>query len=321
MSNGRFQIQMLVVSNDIYASLLMLFSTFLYSLQNADARFSGNIFGFWTMCVFRGIVGSFVCALLLCIETRKQKLSIVPHRNLKFLVIRSILGGGAIITSFYAIMKCDLSTTTIITSTSSLWTALIGYMISPSKYKWGIGDLMIALWCIGGVVIISVSNKQETHYYIGVISALASAIFQSCVNLTIKRLDDENPAWVSLWGTMGSVILGFPGMIYEVFKHNIDFKHADPIEWVSLGTTGVLSALAQYYKTFSIQLAGSMSVLILRYTDVIFSVLWDIFIFKETLKWRVIVGMVVVFSGCMTKFLLDVYQSRQTNQSLPTLRT
>ena len=307
---------MLLLSDQFYASTWMIVSAFLYSLQNVDARFSGNVFGFWTMCVFRGLVGSILCAMMLLFP-RKSTDAISFYRNTRLLVLRSVLGGATIITSFFAILKCDLSTTTIITSTASLWTALMGYIISPTKYKWQVHDLLIALWCISGIVVLSSNQHEGVYYYVGIISAILSAIFQSGVNLTIKQLDNENPAWVALWGMVGSVVLGLPGLIYEVIHQKPHFTKATPFEWTSLTTTGILSAAAQYCKTHSIQISHSMSILILRYMDALFSVLWDVFLFHERLHWQTITGISIVLSGCLLKLVIENRQ--QTISMTPPL--
>lgn len=295
----------------------MIVSAFLYSLQNADARFSGDTFGFWTMCVFRGLEGSIICLCLLFLEkNKKTEEGCTTTRNLRLLVLRSLLGGATIITSFYALLKCDLSTTTVITSASSLWTAFIGHIIYPDKYKWKMRDVLIALWCIGGVFVVVMSSGQHDYYYIGIISAVSSSVFQSGVNITIKKLEAESPARVALWGMVGSLVLGAPGMVYEVSTRRPHFADATPIDMESLISTGFLSAAAQYCKTISIQISGSMSVLILRYTDSIFSVLLDIFIFHEKMRWQKIVGMLIIFSGCLTKLGVDHYKDKP-NDTLP----
>lgn len=300
---------MLLLSDQFYASTWMMVSAFLYSLQNVDARFSGNVFGFWTMCVFRGLVGSLLCASVLCWDIKKM---VITRENRSLLLLRSLLGGATIITLFFAILKCDLSTVTIITSTSSLWTALLGYMISPQKYQWKIDDLVIALWCLTGIIILFSDQSQGVSYYVGIVCALLSAIFQSAVNLTIKQLEHENPAWVALWGMMGSVILGLPGLFYELIQKQPHFMDASALEWTSLTTTGVLSASAQYCKTYSIQISHSMSILILRHLDAIFSVVWDVFLFHERLTWQTITGIPIVLSGCLAKLLLEQLGQRQT---------
>lgn len=307
--------------DQVYASLWMLVSAFLYSLQNVDARLSGNIFGFWTICFFRGMIGSFFSYFFVYSQ--------IFSTNLKLLLIRSLLGGATIITLFFSIMKCGLSTTTVITSTSSIWTAWIGNRIMPEKYKWSVRDIGITFWCIGGIFIIGEFQTILPYtYYIGMICALLSAIFQSGVNITIKYLDKEPTMVVAFWGMMGSVLLDIPGVLYEmitmkkkqssflVFNKNSNSK----IEMISLFTTGILSVLAQYCKTYSIQHSKKMSVLLIRYMDIVFSIIWDIFLFHEKKKWNTFVGMAIVLSGCLLKCGFDYYE-KETVSLLPNYST
>lgn len=285
-------------NQQLYASLWMIFSALLYSLQNVAALFSGDIFGFWTLCVFRGMVGSVLCLLW----ARGHVLTTGGHQ--KFLIIRSVLGGATIISLFFSILKCGLPTTTIITSTSSLWTAGIGYWISPERYKWSLLDLFLAVWCIGGIAVLLSGGHEGDVYYIGVLCAFLSAICQSGVNLTIRNMDDEPASRVAFWGMMGSVVLGMPGCIYELSTStDLYFPRASTIDVVSLLATGVLSAMGQYYKTYSIQISSSMSVLILRHMEIVFSVIWDILFFQKTLSWRIITGVCIILSGCLLKLI------------------
>lgn len=276
----------------------MIVSAFLYSLQNVGARFSGNVFGFWTTCVCRGIIGSWVCAVVLLLYHPKKQ----EETQWCWLLLRSFLGGSTILTSFFAIQNCGLSTTTILTSTAPLWTALMDYLVSPKKYRRS--DLGVALWCMGGLAVLLSDYHHDDHYVVGVVSALVSAILQSAVNLTIRKLDKEDPAWVALWGMAGSIILGMPGLIYETV-HRQRQTHFEELEWVSLLTTGVLSATAQYCKTYSLQISHSMSVLFLRYTEVVFSVIWDVFLFHQKLPWQTTTGILLLGTGCLAKLATD----------------
>lgn len=295
-----------------YASFWMIGSAFLYSLQNVDAHFSEKMFGFWTVCVFRGAIGSLVSYIFLWV----RKDPIYTKINMKLLVARSMLGGATIITLFFSLLHCDLSTTTIITSTSSLWTAWIGNFFLPTKYKWSCRDVVIVLWCISGIVITCLNNpyQQSLWYYIGIVCALLSALFQSGVNLTIKYLEKEPTMLVSFWGVLGSMMLGMPGFVYEIYKKPFFFflntttlKQPYSVEIISLLTTGILSVVAQYCKTYAIQQSKHMSVLILRYMDILFSILWDIFLFHQHKTWHTFVGMGIVLSGCVVKLSVDYY--------------
>lgn len=286
----------------------MIVSAFLYSLQNVGARFSGNVFGFWTMCVCRGLVGSWVCAVVLFFSHPNKQ----EGTQWCWLLIRSLLGGATILTSFFAILNCGLSTTSTLTSTAPLWTSLMDYMVSPKKYRRS--DLGIALWCMGGLGVLLSGSHQDGHYVVGVVSAIVSAILQSAVNLTIRKLDKEDPAWVALWGMAGSMVLGMPGLIYET-AHRQQKPHFGELEWMSLLTTGVLSAAAQYCKTYSLQISNSMSVLFLRYTEVVFSVIWDALLFHQKLPWQTTTGIILLGTGCIAKLTTD---QKPTTPVLPT---
>ena len=290
-----------------YASCWMVGSALLYSLQNVDARFSGNIFGFWTMCVFRGFMGALLCFLLL-----KDKQNIFSLNHYKSLCVRSFLGGATIITSFFSIMHCGATTTTIITSTSSLWTALIGHQIDSEKYQWSYVDVLISIWCFLGIALLWTDTpSNQLYYYIGILCAFLSSVFQAGVNISIKHLDSQEPALVSFWGMMGSVFLGLVGFLDESIT-TPQFTHANPIYLASLLTTGILSGMAQYSKTHAIQMSSSMSVLILRYMDVVFSILWDCLLFHEKITWQIITSMVMILTGCLVKLVL-----RNRQPSLP----
>lgn len=306
-----------------YASLWMLASAFLYSLQNVDAQYSGDMFGFWTVCFFRGLVGIVFSSFIFCFG--KHDFS-STNDNLSLLVIRCFLGGATIITLFFSLLQCDLSTVTMITSTSSIWTAWIGNKVLPEKYKWSFRDVLLALWCIGGIVVMSLGNHSPTFsHYLGMICALLSALFQSLVNITIKYLEKEPTIVVAFWGMMGSVLLGLPGVLYEWISHKSFFIKEVPnknyrLEVFSLLTTGILSVLAQYFKTYAIQHSKVMSVLVLRYMDVVFSIIWDIVLFHQEKTWHTFVGMAMVLSGCITKTGLDYYYEESIVR-LPTYST
>lgn len=285
-------------------------SAFLYSLQNVDAQFSGNMFGLWTICFFRGFIGLFVSYVACCLCGEQKKL--YSTENWTLLWIRCLAGGATLITLFFSLLHCDLSTTTMITSTSSLWTAWIGSKVLPEQYQWKFHDVLIALWCMSGIAVLSIENHTSSFFsYLGMICALLSAIFQALVNVTIKCLDNEGTMVVAFWGMMGSVLLGVPGFVYETYHSLPDFHSENIVGIVSLLTTGILSVMAQSCKTFAIQHSKTMSVIVLRYMDVLFAILWDILLFHQTKQWTTYVGMSMVLSGCFVKCVLDSTRQKQ----------
>lgn len=278
------------------ASLYMILSAFLYSLQNVAARYSGDMFGFWTVCLIRGLVG--VLFSLCLMETCAS----IHSGNWKFLLLRSVLGGSTILLSFYSIEKCGITTTTAITATASIWTALLGNWMMPEKYKWSYIDILLAVWCVAGVIILSIEKDGHLSFHF---SPVLSALCQAGVNLTIKCLDEEPAMTVAFWGMMGSVLMGLPGFLFEWVEKKVEISSYSHNEggMMALFATGVFSLLAQYYKTLSIQ-TSTMSVLVLRHMDVLFAILWDYLLFHQIIEWYKMVGVSMILTGCGVKVLM-----------------
>lgn len=296
-----------MIGGTMVASLYMILSAFLYSLQNVAVRYSGSTFGFWTVCLIRGLVGVLfsLCWMEKCVS--------VHIGNWKYLMLRSILGGATILLSFYSIEKCGMTTTTAITATASIWTALLGNLMMPEKYKWSYIDIVLAVWCVAGVMTLSIEKDGHFSFHF---SPILSAICQAGVNLTIKRLDQEPATTVAFWGMMGSIVMGLPGFLYEWIEKKVELSSSshDAGGMMALFATGILSLLAQYYKTLSIQ-TSTMSVLVLRHMDVLFAILWDYLLFHQRFQWYNMMGVAMILTGCGVKILL---KEEKTPPVLPT---
>jgi drug/metabolite transporter (DMT)-like permease len=182
-----------------------------------------------------------------------------------------------------------------------LWTAGIGHVFFPETCRWSYREVLLAVWCLGGVAVLLSGRQQETYYW-GVLCALVSALCQAGVNLTIRGMQGEPPARVAFWGMAGSVVMGLPGCIVHRPPGLFPTGHT---EVLSLVATGLLSAAAQWCKTHSLQTSHSLSVLILRHLEIVFSVLWDVLLFHKGLSWRTPTGVGIVLSGCVGKVVLD----------------
>ena len=276
---------------DVCASLWMLVSALFYSLQNAGVVFSGDVVGFWTVCACRGVVGSLLMFFFMLRDRRWCP------RSWRLVVLRSVLGGLTIVSLFFAVLRCGVAATTVLTSTSPLWAALL----APKDHKWACRDLVLGVFCVVGVVLVMLgqverSDHHDRSYYTGVGSALASAIFQAGVNLTVRGMRDESPALVAFWGMFGSVVLALPGAAME--DHNATIPTAQVI---SLVATGMLSALAQYCKTHALQIAKSVSVLVVRHMEVVFSLVLGVLAFHESVRWNTITGAGVIVAACVLR--------------------
>jgi len=214
----------------------------------------------------------------------------------KLLLVRGILGGLSIICSFSAVVNLNLSIATVILSTSPILTGILSCIIDREKTKWSLMNTLSIITCFIGLFIISIKGfHSEVHnFLLGFLMALSSSFFSALVNVTINEIKDENTLTISLYSMTVCTLITFPKMIYEII-HETDFPI---IKTTQLCVTGILSLIAQYLKTKSIQMSDNLGIIVFRYFDVIFSLLWDLLILKTTLYTFDYIGITCILIGC-----------------------
>jgi drug/metabolite transporter (DMT)-like permease len=275
----------------------MITSAFCYSLQYLDVKSISPYFGIWMITFFRGIcslllsiTGIFICYLL------DQKIQMLGNKK-KLLVVRGLFGGISIICSFLAVKNLNLSIATVIVSTSPIFTGLMSCIFK--KNNWTTINTISLVICFSGLLIICFKGFKDSmkNFFIGFVASLLSAIFTALVNITIDEIKDENTFTITFYAMSACTVLTFPGMIYETLTHNY-FDHSTPLKTTQLCFTGIISFSAQYLKTRSIQISDNLGVIIFRYFDVIFCIIWDVFILDSKLYVYDYIGITLILLGC-----------------------
>jgi len=102
-------------------------------------------------------------------------------------------------------------------ATGTMWTAVLGAVFE--KGTWNTGDTIATLFCIIGLVLITQpgplfddenmqsqqqQQQQQQHKrgdpLLGYLAALMSAISHGFLNLTIRRIKDEDTSVVTIYG-------------------------------------------------------------------------------------------------------------------------
>jgi len=276
---------------------MMMTSAFCYSLQYLDVKSISPYFGIWMITFFRG-----VCSLLLSLSGMLISRHLDPEFQMlgnkkKLLLVRGIFGGLSIICSFLAVKNLNLSIATVIVSTGPIFTGLMSCICK--KNNWATINTISLIICFSGLLIICTKGFKDriANFFIGFIAALSSAIFSALVNITINEIKDENTFIITFYAMSACILLTFPGMVYETLTHNY-FDHSTFLLKIQLCFTGIASFSAQYLKTRSIQISDSLGVIIFRYFDVIFCLVWDVFILNSKLYVYDYVGITLILLGC-----------------------
>ena len=294
--------------NNWKPSIYMFLSAFFYSLQYLDIKSISDYFGIWLITFFRGATSLIISLACLCISYKfDPELNILGKRK-KLLLIRGFLGGLSIICSFLAVKNLNLSIATVILSTGPILTGIMSCYFK--KDSWTRLNTFSLLICFSGLLIISIKGfkDQITNFFIGFFSGILSSLFTAMVNITINEIKDENTFTITLYSMSACIILTIPGLIYEITKENIFINNSvnrvlnnnvnRVFNITQLCLSGIFSFSAQYLKTRAIQISENLGIIILRYFDVVFCLLWDLFILKSKLYLYDYIGIALIFFGC-----------------------
>lgn len=281
---------------EIVPSTKMVLSGLAYSVQNLSVKMSGEYFNFWLVVFCRGVIGALL-AIILWLATPDRcnnNTSILNQHNYIVLLARAICGGATIVAGYMAVIRLTLSQAVFLTSTSPIFTAIMDRIFHGEQ--WLLLHWMSIIVCIGGIWV-STSGPSLSSNMEGVLCGLASAFFQACVNTTIRMARHENVFLVTIWGMMGSVFMSLPGAVMALTMSSP--PHSVPMgQILSLCGTGILSMVAQTLKTSSLATSKTSAVIILRYTEILFSIMWDVLIFHNHLEFHVYLGGFIIILGC-----------------------
>lgn len=253
----------------------MILSSFFYSLQYLDVKRMNMFFNPWLIGFFRG-GGGMIIALLLIIIYRVRP---ILGRARGALFVRGMLGGAGLLSSFVALRRLELSMMIVLLSTAPFWMAILARM-RGDRDAWRRSDTAAAILCFVPLcLLIRSSIDDETIGYM--LLGLGSAILQGAVNLAIHEMQEDGMV-ISLYSMALCAAFSAPGM----FLRSEEWEEMRGWRMAQLCGTGVLSLTAQALKTYAIQGSGTVGLVILRYLDVPFCMVWDAVILGVRLSWR-----------------------------------
>lgn len=135
------------------AAALVATSAFLYSVESVNVKLLGKDVGFWTISVWRGVVGLVCCVGSYLAGRRREGTHWAGRPELRqFLALRGAMGAAAVISSFAALTNMDLADATCLMSTAPLWTAAMA--VGMQKSECGGGGFFSFLFVAGLVFMV-----------------------------------------------------------------------------------------------------------------------------------------------------------------------
>lgn len=269
----------------------MVVAAAFFTLMNLWVKQVNQMFGlgsgevvFWRMAFSAVVLGS--------IAVLQRRRFATPHW--KAHLNRSVSGTLGMFFIFYAVMHLPLATGVTLSYTSSIFLALLSFIVLREKIS-RYSQVMLAAGFIGVVLLLKPSFQagQEWAALVG----LCGGLLAGWAYLQVRELSLlGEPAWRVVF------YLSLVGMAMSAVWATVTGWHLPTLESLPyLLGIGATSLLAQLAMTHAYRVGQKFTVAALAYLTVVFSTLVGIFFLGDKIGWQEWLGMgIIVASGVLS---------------------
>jgi drug/metabolite transporter (DMT)-like permease len=275
----------------------MLISTLAFACMNSIVKSLVNVNAF--QIVFFRSFGSlfFTFGFLL-----KNNIPLLGN-NKKLLVLRGVVGVTSMTLFFISTKYLSIGTAVSLRYMAPIFAAIFAVFLLNEKIKvWQWFFFAIAF---AGVIILKGFDKQINSY--GLLLIFGAAISSGLVYILISKIGKgDHPVVVVNYFMVISTIVG------GILSIN-NWVNPVGIEWLMLFGLGVFGYFGQVYMTKAFQIAATNQVAPLKYMEVLFTVLFGIFIFAEIYTVWSLLGIALIILGLI---LNVIYKAKVESENL-----
>ena len=236
----------------------------------------------------------FVRAIISLIITRLmiRNVQVNPWgKNKRLLLLRGFLGTIALFCIFKAIESLPLASATIIQYTYPTFTAIITHFCIKEKVTKYLGLAAVIGWAgvslIANKSVVSIDfiNMSKHGLLIGLCGAFLTALAYLCVKELSKK---EDQLVIIFYFPLVSAPLTLPFFLKEGIWPTWN-------EWALLLAIGLLAQIGQILITEGIKIIPAIQASTINYSQIIFSIIWGILLFKEGINFSIVAGAILIF--------------------------
>lgn len=256
----------------------MLISTLAFACMNGIVKHLTHIGAF--QIVFFRAVGSlfFTFGFLL-----KNKISILGNQR-KLLIIRGLVGVTSMSFFFMSTKYLPIGTAVSLRYMAPIFAAIFAVLLLKEYVK----PIQWLFFCVAfaGVLVLKGFDAHLNTY--GLLLIFISAIFSGLVYVVISKIGkgDHPVVVVNYFMLISTLVGGIMSINNWVTPVNI--------EWLMLFGLGVFGYFGQVFMTKAFQVASTNQVAPLKYLEVIFTVLFGVFIFGEIYTLWSLLGIAMI---------------------------
>ncbi len=259
-----------------------------FSIMSALAKLVGSRIPVQEIILFRGVVFGTLTYLML---RRKGRSPWGSERGL--LLVRGLLGYGALTCFFWAVMHLPLADTTTIHFTNPVFGAVFAVFVLGEVL--GLWEAVLVALSLGGVVLVArpafLFGGVEALPPLAVGVALLGAVLAAAAYVTARRLTRTNDPLVivfyfALVTVVGSIPFTAASFVTPVGR-----------EWPLLAGVGVATLGGQVFVTHALQLEKAARVMAVGYLQIVFAAILGILFFSEVPDLWSVVGAGIIIGS------------------------
>jgi len=234
---------------------------------------------------FRSLISLILSVGLL----KAQKVS-VWGKHKKYLLLRGITGAVALMLFFVTLQAIPLGSAVVMGYMAPIFATLLGIFIAKERVyarQW-----LFFLLSFGGILLVEGFDPRVPLLYFGL--GLIASVASGMAHNFIRKVNTKEHPLV--------IIFYFPLVtlpITALYCALVEWKWPQGEEWLMLLGIGLLTQIAQFFMTKSLQLEEISKVAIIRYVSIVFALSFGFAFFGETYEWYAYLGMLLVIAGAV----------------------
>ncbi len=257
----------------------MIFASTLFAIGNVFVKAISPRLPHWEPVFVRSL---FALIVVGAVNIRRRE--VFRGKNKRGLVLRGLLGTGALMCYYYAISATQLGVAVMLAHTAPLFTSIFAFVILKEKAR----PSLIALIVLGfgGATLILSPNLSAFDWRALVALVAAGLAGGAYTTLRYLRRYDQ-PATIVFYYALIATLLTFPFFVATFVRPTLN-------EALMLLGVGVTSTLAQFGLTYAYRHAQAALVSPFSYWTGVVSFFYGITLFGEIPASTAIIGAVIV---------------------------
>lgn len=262
----------------------MLWASLSFTLMATFTRWAGDYCD-WRLIAFARASLAGVFALILAKAVGAKLVFWRP----RILWMRSLAGSLSMFCNFYALAHLPVSDTLTLMNTAPIWVTLLSWIFLNQKPS--VGIIFAVITSFVGIVFIQQPHFQEGKF--AILMAMIGAVTTSVAMLGLSRLQSVDPraivthfSGVASVSTLSLLMLTGPQDSFAPL-HNMSVVSL----LLLIGASGVFGQIGM---TMAFAKGHATRISVVALSQILFGLLFDLVLWKRTLNWVSLFGMVLV---------------------------